>query len=93
MTIKGLGLGVGLLILVAVPLLAQSQDARGNIVGRVLDPSGAVVPGTEVKGVNDATGVVISTKTNDAGNYVLPFLVPGMYSVTAEIQGFRTATT
>ncbi|HNY38911.1 MAG TPA: carboxypeptidase-like regulatory domain-containing protein, partial [Bryobacteraceae bacterium] len=89
MTIKGLGLGVGLLILVAVPLLAQSQDARGNIVGRVLDPSGAVVPGTEVKGVNDATGVVISTKTNDAGNYVLPFLVPGMYSVTAEIQGFR----
>jgi hypothetical protein len=70
-------------------LEAQSQDARGNIVGRVLDPTGAVVPGVEVRAVSDNTGVVVSTKTNEAGNYVLPFLVPGMYSVSAEVRGFR----
>ena len=89
MSIKSFGLGACALILAAMPVLAQSQDARGNIVGRVLDPSGAVVPSTEVRGVNDATGVAVSVKTNDAGNYVLPFLSPGMYTVTAELQGFR----
>ncbi|MBA3974673.1 MAG: hypothetical protein C0504_10715 [Candidatus Solibacter sp.] len=89
MSIKSFGLGACALVLTAMPVLAQSQDARGNIVGRVLDSSGAVVPGTEVRGVNDATGVAVSVRTNDAGNYVLPFLSPGMYTVTAEIQGFR----
>jgi len=89
MTIKRLVLGVGVFVLAAAPLLAQSQDARGNVVGRVSDPTGAVVPGAEVKGINDATGVTVATKTNEAGNYVLPFLMPGMYTVTAEVQGFR----
>jgi hypothetical protein len=89
MSIRGFCLGVSLLILAAMPILAQSQDARGNIVGRVLDPTGAVVPSTEVKGVNAATGVVIATKSNESGNYVLPFLAPGLYTVTAEVQGFR----
>ena len=89
MSIKRLTLGVGLFILAAGSVLAQSQDARGNIVGRVLDTSGAVVPGVEVKVVSDTTGVVVSTKSNDAGNYVLPFLIPGLYTVTAEVQGFR----
>lgn len=46
MSIKSFGLGACALVLAAMPVLAQSQDARGNIVGRVLDPSGAVVPGT-----------------------------------------------
>ncbi len=89
MSIRGFYVGVSLLILAAMPLMAQSQDARGNIVGRVLDPTGAVVPATEVKGVNAATGVVIATKSNESGNYVLPFLAPGIYTVTAEVQGFR----
>lgn len=89
MSILRLGLSLGLLIASAMPMLAQSQDARGNVVGRVLDPTGAIVPGVEVKSVSDATGVVVATKSNEAGNYVLPFLMPGVYTVTAEIQGFR----
>lgn len=78
-----------LLAFCTVSALAQSQDARGNIVGKVFDASGAVVPGAEVRSVNDATGVAVSVKTNDAGNYVLPFLSPGVYTVTAEMMGFR----
>lgn len=80
---------VFLAALTSMVLPAQSQDARGNIVGRVLDPTGAVVPGVEVRVVSDNTGVAVATKTNEAGNYVLPFLMPGMYTVSAEVQGFR----
>ncbi len=79
----------GVLLAISLCAYAQSQDSRGNIVGRVLDPTGAVVPGTEVKAVSDSRGVSVSTKTNEAGNYVLPLLIPGMYTVSAEIQGFR----
>jgi hypothetical protein len=78
-----------LLLCLAASALAQSQDSRGNVVGRVLDPTGAAVPAVEVRAVNDATGVSISSKTNESGNYALPFLIPGMYTVTAESQGFR----
>jgi hypothetical protein len=89
MWMNRVGAGVCLLMLAAAPAMAQSQDARGNIVGRVFDASGAVVPGADVRAVNDATGVAVSVKTNDAGNYVLPFLLPGTYTVSAEMQGFR----
>lgn len=84
-----IGLIAGFLLAASLCANAQSQDSRGNIVGRVLDPTGAVVPGTEVKAVSDSRGVSVSTKTNEAGNYVLPLLIPGMYTVSAEIQGFR----
>ena len=68
---------------------AQSQDARGNILGRVTDPSGAVIPLAEVKARNTATGVTVGAKTNESGSYVLPFLIPGVYEVTTEAPGFR----
>ncbi len=68
---------------------AQSQDARGNILGRVTDPSGAVIPLAEVKARNTATGVTVGARTNESGSYVLPFLIPGVYEVTTEAPGFR----
>ncbi len=67
----------------------QAQDARGIIVGRVTDPTGAVMPGADVRATNTATGVVAAAKTNDQGNYVLPYLVPGIYAVQAELTGFK----
>lgn len=75
--------------LLAAATFAQSQDARGNIVGRVTDPTGAVVPGADVKARSATTGVVVGSKSNESGNYVLPFLMPGMYEVTTEVTGFR----
>ncbi|HWR49625.1 MAG TPA: carboxypeptidase-like regulatory domain-containing protein [Bryobacteraceae bacterium] len=67
----------------------QAQDARGNIVGRVTDPTGAVIPATDVRAINTATGVTVAAKTNESGNYVLPYLPPGFYTVQAEIKGFN----
>jgi hypothetical protein len=79
-----------LLFWALMPMAAfQAQDARGSIVGRVTDSTGAVMPAVDVRATNAATGVVASAKTNESGNYVLPYLAPGTYTVQAEITGFK----
>ena len=78
---------VGLLF--ALACAASAQDARGTIVGRITDPSGAVLPAVDVHATNTATGVVVSARANELGNYTLPYLVPGFYNVDSEISGFK----
>ena len=70
----------------ASPALAQ-QDAA-TILGEVTDSTGAVIPGATVTVTNVATGISLSTTTNDRGVYSLPGLRPGDYSITVELQGF-----
>jgi hypothetical protein len=65
------------------------QEPRGAILGRVLDPTGAVIPNASVKATNIATGVSVSTVTNAQGNYLLPYLIPGAYRIEAEAAGFK----
>ena len=67
---------------------ADAQEARGAIQGRVVDSSGAAVPGATVEIKNLATGVVTPTVTNDEGSYRVPFLIPGWYTVTVSLAGF-----
>ena len=69
--------------------VVQAQESRGTILGRVTDSTGAVVPTAEVKVTNVATGLAVTAKTNESGNYSLPFLVAGFYNVTAESTGFK----
>ena len=72
----------------AAPLLAQSD--RGTITGVVRDASGMVVPGAEVRIVNEATGITGSTVTSESGNYTLPILPIGAYTITVQHAGFKT---
>ena len=67
---------------------AVAQEARGAIQGRVVDASGAAVPGATVEVKNLATSVVTPTVTNDEGSYRVPFLIPGPYTVTISLAGF-----
>lgn len=53
------------------------------------DASGANVAGADVRVTNVATGVAVAIKTNEAGNYSVPFLIPGVYTVSVENAGFR----
>jgi hypothetical protein len=87
--LQAIGAVVAVLILSAV-LFAQSNN--GTVSGTVNDPSGAVVPGVTVTATNNATGVVTSSISNDAGAYNLPSLLPGAYRVSASLPGFRTQT-
>ena len=68
---------------------AQTQTAR--LVGTIHDSTGAVVPSAKVTAVNKATRVATETTSNTSGDYVLPVLQPGVYSLTVEANGFRKA--
>lgn len=76
-------------LLISALLPLSAQDPRGTILGRVVDGTGAVVPNAEVRATNDSTGVAVSGKTNNSGNYVLPYLITGNYTITCELTGFK----
>jgi hypothetical protein len=67
----------------------SAQDFRGQITGRVSDASGARLPGVTVTVTNASTSVATPTTTNADGEYTIPFLTPGIYTVTAELTGFK----
>ena len=77
------------LCMAAVPAAAQS--ITGAIVGRVTDPSDAVIVGASVRAINAATAAVDATTTDDTGFYRIANLVPGEYFVEVEASGFQTA--
>ena len=81
----------GVLVLLANcrPMSAQNVVLTGALSGRITDRSGAVVPGAQVIVRNLGTGVNQSTETNHAGLYRFPVLMPGTYSITASLKGFR----
>jgi Carboxypeptidase regulatory-like domain len=69
---------------------AAAQDFRGSIVGTAMDASGGVLPGVTVTIANTATGFTQQVVTDERGAYRALYLNPGTYSVTAELQGFKT---
>ena len=70
-------------------LTAQNVVLTGALGGRVTDSSGAVLPGASVVVRNLATGVEQTSTTNRAGLYRFPAVMPGSYSITAGVKGFR----
>ncbi len=89
---KSLGQSFYLLILavlLSMPLPLAGQDARGTLLGRVADSSDAVIIGAEVRVTNVATGVSAVSRSNEAGSYVLAYLLPGTYTLEAESKGFK----
>ncbi len=74
-------------------LLPAALMAQGTVTifGTVTDSTGAVVPGAKVTVNNVLTGLTRETTTNEAGNYVVSQLPVGVYSVTVEAEGFKTA--
>jgi hypothetical protein len=65
------------------------QSTGGRILGRVADPSGAVLSGVKVTATNEATGASREAVTNDSGEYVLVSVQPATYSIAYELTGFK----
>jgi hypothetical protein len=86
------GARLAVLLAVAITFFAGSgraQEFRGTISGVVTDPTGAVVPGAAVVARETQTGTTSQTKSDNAGQYVVPFLLPGTYSITVTMPGFQ----
>jgi hypothetical protein len=79
-------------VLAASASSAFAQSDRGTLTGTVTDPSGAVVPNAKVTATSIDTGEMRETTTGDEGGYTLPELRAGLYKVSAESQGFKTAS-
>lgn len=81
-----------LLVAYAIPTNLIAQQEVGQIVGTVLDPSGAAVPEAKVTVKNVATGVERPPMTTDnRGSFVVVSLLPGLYEVKVEHSGFAPA--
>lgn len=68
---------------------ARSQTISGVISGRVVDPSGAVIPGASVKLVQQSTGVSVTSKVLPDGNFIFPAVQPGTYFIDVQASGFK----
>ncbi|HWB83391.1 MAG TPA: carboxypeptidase-like regulatory domain-containing protein [Bryobacteraceae bacterium] len=90
--IFGRGPVLPLVLLAFIARSGFTQDSRGQILGRVLDPSGAAVVGASVKVVNIETTVQAVAKTGQTGDYLVPFLNPGNYTLAVEATGFKPYT-
>jgi hypothetical protein len=81
------GLFAAVLLLTAAAVTAQ--EFRATVKGQVTDPSRAAVPGATVSVQNQETNETASAVTNADGAYTIPFLRPGIYTLTADLSGFQ----
>jgi hypothetical protein len=81
----------GLLPLLVLALAGASwaQTSTATLQGTVTDDSGAAVPGGKILITNVNTGTTREMASQSDGTYVVPFLLPGDYSLNVEKQGFR----
>src|SRR5207249_10459016 len=89
---KGIGFLLG--VVISMCALAAPAGAQGtaDIVGRVADLSGAVLPGVTATARHVATNVTRTTVTSETGDYTFTPLLIGVYGVKAELSGCRTGT-
>ena len=83
-------------ILLALALAARlhsggciAQSVSGTILGTVTDASGSVIPNAKVTVVNEGTGLTRTVQADSNGEYTLPSLPTGRYTVMAEMTGFK----
>ncbi len=76
-------------LLVACTGIVTAQVTSGTILGTVRDKSGSAISGAQVTITETDKGTSQQLTTDEEGNYISPFLIPGTYSVMIEKSGFR----
>ena len=77
------------LVVLLATLFIQAQTFRGAINGTVVDPSGAVVAGADVKAINNGTGVTLSSVSTSEGQFAFQDLPLGSYKIVVTAPGFQ----
>lgn len=82
---------IAAVILAAIAGAAFAQgNPTGTMSGRVTDPDNLALPGVTITVTSPVLQGVRTTVTSGNGDYIIPFLPPGDYTVTFELQGFAT---
>jgi hypothetical protein len=81
------------LLLLALAASSPAQIKSSSITGSITDQSGALVPNASVTVTNEETNVEIRVTTNAAGEYTVPYLGAGRYTVVISAAGFQTYRT
>ena len=76
---------------VLVGVLNAQVRSTGVIAGTVSDPSGAIVPGAQLKLTDLASGAAQSVAANKEGGFLFANLRPGSYRLAASSAGFQTS--
>jgi hypothetical protein len=76
-------------ILIAIPTILFAQGYFGTLSGDVTDSSGAMVPGAKVNLLDQKRGYKFAATSDARGRYVFTSLPPGLYTASAEVQGFE----
>lgn len=74
-----LGLSTSVLALIVLAVPAMAQRTTGEIIGKVTDDSGGVLPGVTVTLRGAAVAGTPTTVTSETGVYRFPVLPPGTY--------------
>src|SRR5437762_6355646 len=68
----------------------NAQQPSASVVGRVTDATGAVIPGVAIKVTSLDTNIAQAGASNQSGDFTIPYLNPGRYSMEATLTGFRS---
>src|SRR5262245_21403569 len=85
---KVFGIALFVVLMLAMSAMSFAQGLTA-VTGRILDPTGAVIPGVEITITNAATGAVRTVVSNEQGIYSAAQLPPGTYNIKAELAGFK----
>src|SRR3984893_10339141 len=80
---------LAVLFCLVYPTFLLAQSTGGRILGRVADPSGAVLANVKVTATNEATVVSQETQTSGAGDYGFPQVAVGVYRLEFDLAGFK----
>jgi hypothetical protein len=80
----------GLIVALFFAVAGHAQTISGTLLGTVTDPSGNVIPRANVFAISESTGDQRTAVTDPTGSFSFPSLLPGIYTVKVEAQGFRT---
>lgn len=73
-----------------LPGLLWAQQVNGTITGTVSDASGATLPGASIRVQSKSTNATRDTVTDNSGNYTIPFIPAGEYSISVQAKGFQS---
>lgn len=71
------------------PRTAWSQANTATFLGRLTDPTGALIPGADVTLTNQDTQITQTKTTSSTGDFAFTFVSPGNYQLSINAQGFK----